>query len=221
MAHVRELFDLTGRVSLVTGGSAGLGLQMATGLAEAGSRLVICSRSAERCDEAARQLESLGVDVLALPCDVSKAEDVERLYAAVIERFGRIDVLVNNAGRTWWASPETMPLDRWQHVMDLNVTGTFICSQVFGRRMIEQGEGRIINIASVSGLRGKDPRVNDSLAYTTSKGAIVNMTRAFAIEWAKDNIRVNAVAPAWVRTGFIAPVLAKPELGSRRSGAVR
>jgi len=197
LAHVRELFDLSGHVSLVTGGSAGLGLQMATALGEAGSALVICSRDREKCDTAARELERLDVDVLAVPCDVSKLDEVERLRDAVVERFGRLHVLVNNAGRTWWASPEAMPLDRWQYVMDLNVTGTFICSQVFGRLMIEHGGGRIVNIASVSGLRGKDPRVNDSIAYTTSKGAIVNMTRDLAVKWARHNVLVNAIAPGF------------------------
>lgn len=197
MATVRELFDLGGRVSLVTGGTAGLGLQMATGLGEAGSSLVICSRNEARCQEAARRLSDLGVEVLALPCDVSRAEEVERLKDAVMQRFGRIDVVVNNAGRTWWAPAEQMPLDRFQHVLDLNVTGTFICAQVFGLVMIEQGGGRIINIASVSGLRGKDPRVNDSVAYTTSKGAVVNMTRDLAVKWARYNVLVNAIAPGF------------------------
>lgn len=170
---------------------------MATGLGEAGSSLVICSRNEARCQEAARRLSDLGVEVLALPCDVSRAEEVERLKDAVMQRFGRIDVVVNNAGRTWWAPAEQMPLDRFQHVLDLNVTGTFICAQVFGRVMIEQGGGRIINIASVSGLRGKDPRVNDSVAYTTSKGAVVNMTRDLAVKWARYNVLVNAIAPGF------------------------
>lgn len=197
MATVWELFNLHGRVSIVTGGSAGLGLQMATGLGEAGSSLVICSRDPERCETASNELRSLGVEVLAVPADVSVPEQVLRLHDAVMARFGRIDVLVNNAGRTWWAAADEMPLDRWQSVMDLNVTGTFICSQTFGRTMITQGGGRIINIASVSGLRGKDPRVNDSIAYTTSKGAVVNMTRDLAVKWARYGILVNAIAPGF------------------------
>lgn len=170
---------------------------MATGLGEAGSNLVICSRDADRCREAEGQLAALGVEVFAHACDVSKPDEVQRLRDAVVGRFGRLDVLVNNAGRTWWASPEEMPLDRWQSVMDLNVTGTFICSQTFGRLMIGQGGGRIINVASVSGLRGKDSRVNDSLAYTTSKGAVVNMTRDLAVKWARHNVLVNAIAPGF------------------------
>ncbi len=130
MASVRELFDLSGRVSVVTGGTAGLGLQMATALAEAGSSVVICSRKKENCDAAAQQLAKVGTPVLAVACDVSRHEEIEALKDQVLNRFGQVDVLVNNAGRTWWASPEDIPLDRWQYVMDLNITGTFLCSQV-------------------------------------------------------------------------------------------
>jgi NAD(P)-dependent dehydrogenase (short-subunit alcohol dehydrogenase family) len=197
MATIRELFDLTGRVSVITGGSAGLGLQMARGLAEAGSRLVICSRNAAHCEEAAAGLGTLGVDVLASGCDVSKADEVERLRNEVMTRFGRVDVLINNAGRTWFAAPEEMPLDKWQYVIDLNVTGTFLCSQIFGREMIRQKRGKIINIASVSGLRGKDPAVHNSIAYNTTKGAVVNMTRDLAVKWAQHNVLVNAIAPGF------------------------
>jgi gluconate 5-dehydrogenase len=197
LATVPELFDLSGRVSVVTGGSAGLGLQMATGLGEAGSALVICSRNETRCEEAARQLRALGADVLAVACDVSDVGQVERLKDAVMDRFGRVDVLVNNAGTTWWAPAEDVALERWQYVMNLNVTGTFMCAQIFGRVMIARGAGRIINIASVSGLRGKDPSVNDSVAYTTSKGAVVNMTRDLAVKWARHNVLVNAIAPGF------------------------
>lgn len=197
MATIRELFDLTGRVSIITGGSAGLGLQMARGLAEAGSHLVICSRNAERCEEAAAGLRKLGVEVLASGCDVSKPDEVERLKNDVMTRFSRVDVLINNAGRAWFAAPEDMPLDKWQYVIDLNVTGTFLCSQIFGREMIRQKRGKIINIASVSGLRGKDPAVHNSIAYNTTKGAVVNMTRDLAVKWAPHNINVNAIAPGF------------------------
>ena len=197
MASVQELFDLTGRVSVITGGSAGLGLQMAHGLAEAGSDLVICSRNAERCEKAAEELRRPGVEVHAVGCDVSKADEVERLKNETMQRFGRVDVLVNNAGRAWFAPPEEMPLDRWQYVIDLNINGTFLCSQIFGREMIKQKRGKIINIASVSGLRGKDPAVHNSLAYNTTKGAVVNMTRDLAVKWAQHNIHVNAIAPGF------------------------
>lgn len=197
MAQVRELFDLGGRVAVVTGGSAGLGLQMATALAEAGSNIVICSRKAEHCEQAAEQLRRLGTGVLAAQCDASKAEEIEALKEQTLKRFGRVDVLVNNAGRAWWSAPEEIPLERWQYVMDLNVTGTFLCSQIFGRVMIQQQRGKIINIASVSGLRGKNPEVHNSLAYNTSKGAVVNFTRDLAVKWARHNILVNAIAPGF------------------------
>lgn len=197
MASVANLFDLGGRVSVITGGTAGLGLQMATALAEAGSSLVICSRKAENCEQAAAQLRKAGADVFAVACDVSKAADIEALKDQALKRYGRVDVLVNNAGRTWWASPEDIPLDRWQYVIDLNVTGTFLCSQIFGRVMIKQRRGKIINIASVSGLVGKNPAVHNSLAYNTTKGALVNFTRDLAVKWAQHNILVNAIAPGF------------------------
>jgi len=197
MTTVTRLFDLTGRIAVVTGGSAGLGLQMATGLAEAGASVVVCSRSAERCEAAARALRETGAEVMAHGCDVSKANEVEALKEAVLARFGRVDILINNAGRTWWAPPEDTPLDKWQYVIDLNITGTFLCAQAFGRQMIRQKGGRIINIASVSGLQGKNPEINDSIAYTTTKGAVVNMTRDLAVKWARYNILVNAIAPGF------------------------
>lgn len=197
MTTVTQLFDLTGRIAVVTGGSAGLGLQIATGLAEAGASVVICSRNAERCEAAAQTLRKTGSEAIAHGCDVSKIGEVEALKDAVLARFGRVDILINNAGRTWWASPEDTPLDKWQYVIDLNITGTFLCAQAFGRQMIQQKGGRIINIASVSGLQGKNPEINDSIAYTTTKGAVVNMTRDLAVKWARHNILVNAIAPGF------------------------
>lgn len=197
MPTVQELMSLKDRVSVITGGGAGLGLQMATALAEAGSHIVICSRKVEKCEEAAQEIEKLGVQVLAMQCDASKEDQIEKLKDAVMDKFGRVDVLVNNAGRAWFAPVEDTPLEKWQYVMDLNITGTFLCSQIFGRIMIKQKRGKIINIASASGLRGKDPKVHDSLSYNTSKGAVVNMTRDLAVKWAPHNIHVNAIAPGF------------------------
>jgi len=168
---------------------------MATALAEAGSDIVICSRRKDHCERAAAELRALGTQVLAVECDVSKADQIESLKDRVCERFGRVDVLVNNAGRTWWAAPEDLPLERWQYVIDLNVTGTFLCSQIFGRVMIKQRRGKIINIASASGLVGKNPAVHNSIAYNATKGAVVNLTRDLAVKWAQHNILVNAIAP--------------------------
>ena len=159
MANVKSLLDLKGRVSVVTGGATGLGLQMATGLAEVGSNVVICSRKLENCEQAAQAIEKLGVKAFAAACDVTKPDQVEALKDATLKKFGRVDVLVNNAGRAWVAPAEEMPLDRWQQVMDLNVTAPFICSQVFGREMIKAQKGSIINIASIAGLRAATPRL--------------------------------------------------------------
>jgi gluconate 5-dehydrogenase len=202
MATVKSLFDLTGRVSVVTGGATGLGLQMATGLAEAGSNIVVCSRKLENCEQAAQAIEKLGVKALAAACDVTQPDQVEAVKEAALKKFGRVDVLVNNAGRAWVAPAEEMPLDRWQQVMDLNVTGPFICSQVFGREMIKAKKGSIINIASIAGLRGRDPKAYDSVVYSTSKGALVNFTRDLAVKWARHNIRVNAICPGF----FVTPL---------------
>jgi len=205
MATVKKLLSLDGRVSIVTGGATGLGLQMATGLAEAGSHIVVCSRKLEACEQAAHELEKCGVMALAVAADVTKPDQVEAVKAATLKKFGHVDVLVNNAGRAWVAPAEEMPLDRWQQVMDLNVTAPFICSQVFGREMIKAKRGSIINIASVSGLRGRDPKAYDSVVYSTSKGALVNFTRDLAVKWAQHAIRVNCICPGF----FVTPLNVK------------
>jgi gluconate 5-dehydrogenase len=202
VATIKELFDLGGRVSVVTGGATGLGLQMATALAEAGSSVVVCSRKLENCEAAAHQLENLGAQALAVACDVTKPGEVEAMKDATLKKFGRIDVLVNNAGRAWAAPPEETPLERWQQVFDLNVTAPFLCAQVLGREMIKQKRGKIINIASVAGLVGRDPVAYNSIAYGASKGALVNFTRDLAIKWAQHNIQVNAICPGF----FVTPL---------------
>jgi len=202
MANVKQLFDLTGRVSVVTGGATGLGLQMATGLAEAGSNIVVCSRKLENCEQAAHGIEKLGVKVLALAADVTKPDQVEAVKDATLKKFGRVDVLVNNAGKAWVAPAEAMPLDRWQQIMELNITAPFICSQIFGREMIKAKRGKIINIASIAGLQGRNPKAYDSIVYSTSKGALVNFTRDLAIKWAPYNIHVNCICPGF----FVTPI---------------
>jgi NAD(P)-dependent dehydrogenase (short-subunit alcohol dehydrogenase family) len=202
MASVKELLNLEGRVSVVTGGATGLGLQMATALAEAGSNVVVCSRKLENCEQAAAGLEKLGVKALGVACDATKPEQVEAVKGATLEKFGRVDVLVNNAGRAWVAPPEEMPLERWQQIMDLNITAPFICSQVFGREMIRAKRGKIINIASIAGLIGRNPRAYSSIVYSTSKGALVNFTRDLAIKWAQHNIHVNCICPGF----FVTPI---------------
>ncbi|MBM3358280.1 MAG: glucose 1-dehydrogenase [Betaproteobacteria bacterium] len=202
MATIKQLMSLEGRVSVVTGGATGIGFQMATGLAEAGSSIVICSRKLENCEEAAHKLEAIGAKALAVGCDVTKPGDVEAMKDATLKKFGRVDVLVNNAGRAWVAPPEDMPLDRWQQVMDLNITAPFICAQILGREMIKKKAGKIINIASIAGLRGRDPDAYNSVVYATSKGALVNFTRDLAVKWAQHNIHVNCICPGF----FVTPL---------------
>ena len=136
MATIQQLINLEGRVSVVTGGATGLGFQMAMGLAEAGSNVVVCSRKLENCETAAHEIEKIGVKALAVGCDVTKPDQVEAMKEAVLTKFDRVDILINNAGRAWAAPPEEMPLDRWQQIMDLNATAPFICSQIFGIGMV-------------------------------------------------------------------------------------
>lgn len=202
MATVRQLMDMEGRVSVVTGGATGIGLQMATGLAEAGSNIVICSRKKENCEEAAHELEKLGVKALAVGCDVTKPDQVDHLKSETLRAFGRVDALVNNAGRAWVAPVEDMPLDRWQQVFDLNITAPFLCAQAFGREMIRVKRGKVINIASIAGLVGRNPKAYNSIAYGSSKGALVNFTRDLAVKWAEHNIQVNAICPGF----FVTPI---------------
>ena len=202
MATVKELMSLEGRVSVVTGGATGLGFRMALGLAEAGSSVVIASRKLEACEEAAHEIEKTGVKALAVACDVTKPDQVAAMKDAVMARFGRVDALVNNAGRAWVAPPEELPLERWQQVFDSNITGPFLCSQALGREMIKAKRGKIINIASIAGLVGRNPKAYNSIAYGASKGALVNFTRDLAVKWAQHNINVNCICPGF----FVTPL---------------
>src|SRR5262249_45003167 len=175
---------------------------MATALAEAGSNVVICSRKLENCEQAAQGIEKIGVKALGLAADVTQPDEVEAVKDATLGKFGRVDVLVNNAGRAWVAPPEEMPLERWQQTMELNITAPFICSQILGREMIKARRGKIINIASVAGLIGRNPRAYNSIVYSTSKGALVNFTRDLAVKWAHHNIHVNCICPGF----FVTPI---------------
>ncbi len=199
MTHVRELFDLSGRVAVVTGGGSGLGRQLAEGLAELGADLVLCARKAERCEQVAGELsEALGVRALGLRCDVADPGEVGELVRRARSELGRIDVLVNNAGTTWGAAPEEMPLEGWQKVIDVNLTGAFLCAQAVGRALIEQGSGgKIVNIASVAGLHGAPAEVMNTIVYHASKGGLIAFTRDLAWKWAGHGINVNAIAPGW------------------------
>ncbi len=195
-----KLFNLKEKTAIVTGGAIGLGHQMALGLAEAGADIAICSRKLERCEEMAHQIESLGVRALALRCDLTHSEEVDQVVNETLRKFGKIDILVNNSGRTWGAPVEELKIEDWKKVIDLNITGTFQFTQRVGREMIRQRGGKIINIASYAGLMGTDPEYLNAIAYNTSKGALIAFTKDLAVKWANYGIRVNAIAPGWFVT---------------------
>jgi NAD(P)-dependent dehydrogenase (short-subunit alcohol dehydrogenase family) len=198
--HVKQLFDLTGKVAIVTGGGRGLGQQIAEGFAEAGANVVVCSRKVEACEEVSKGLMKFGVKSLALKCDVSNPEDVNHVVERTVETFGRIDILVNNSGASWGASVEEMPLEAWQKVINVNLTGTFLMSQAVGKVMLEQQSGKIINIASVAGLKGSNPKVMNAIGYNASKGAVITFTKDLAVKWGPKGIYVNAIAPGFFPT---------------------
>ncbi|CAM3246783.1 SDR family oxidoreductase [Filibacter tadaridae] len=198
--NVLELFNLKGKTAIVTGGGRGLGAQIAEGFAEAGANVVICSRNLDACMEVSDKLKAMGVESIALACDITNQEDVDRVVEETVKRFGSIDILVNNSGATWGAPVVDMPLKAWQKVMDVNVTGTFLMSQAVGKAMIEQQSGKIINIASVAGLGGTNPQFMDTIGYNTSKGAIITFTKDLAAKWGQHNINVNAIAPGFFPT---------------------
>jgi len=197
--NVRQLLDLTGRVALITGGSMGLGRQMAEGLAEMGADLVLCARKKERCENAAEELKAHGVAILALACDVTNPDSIREVVEAAIARFGRIDILINNAGTSWGAPAEEMRLEQWNKVLETNLTGTFLCSQAVGKVMIAQKRGKIINVASIAGMAGSPPELQ-AIGYSASKGGVITFTRDLARKWASHNIHVNAIAPGWFPT---------------------
>lgn len=197
--NVRQLFDLTGRVAVVTGGSIGLGRQMAEGLAEMGASLVLCARKKERCERAAEELKAMGVRTLAIGCDVKSPSSVRDLVDAALGEFGRIDILINNAGTSWGAPIEAMTLEQWNKVIETNLTGTFLCCQAVGKLMAARKRGKIINIASVAGLRGSSPEFQ-AIGYHASKGGVIAFTRDLARKWAIHNVHVNAIAPGWFPT---------------------
>jgi NAD(P)-dependent dehydrogenase (short-subunit alcohol dehydrogenase family) len=192
-----ELFDLSGKVAIVTGGATGIGRQMAEGLAEMGADLVLCARHADRCEQAAEELSALGVRALGLRCDVRDPAEVQAVVDRTRSELGRIDILVNNAGTSWGAPAEDHPLDGWQKVIDVNLTGVFLFAQAAGRVMIDQRSGKIVNISSVAGLGGAPPELMNAIAYTTSKGGVIAFTRDLATKWAQHEINVNAIAPGW------------------------
>jgi len=194
---IQQLFDLKGKTALITGGSRGLGLQMAHALGEAGARVVISSRKESDLEEATAELQAANIDARWIAADGQHEEDIRRLVSETLQRVGDVDILVNNAGAAWGAPAEDHPLEAWDKVMNLNVRGYFLLSQAIAKAsMIPRKQGRIINVASIAGLGG-NPAFMQTIAYNTSKGAVVNFTRALACEWGHLGIRVNAVAPGF------------------------
>ena len=204
---VQQLFDLTGRTALVTGGSRGLGLQMAHALGEAGAKVMISSRKAEDLEQAVAELQDAGIDARWIAADCAKEADIERLANETLHRMGDVDILVNNAGASWGAPAEDHPIEAWDKVMNLNVRGYFLLSQAIARKsMIARRSGRIINIASIAGLNGNPPFMK-TIAYNTSKGAVINFTRALGAEWGAHNITVNAICPGFFPSKMTAGLL--------------
>ena len=216
---VQQLFDLTGQVALVTGGSRGLGLQLAHALGEAGAKIMLSSRKAADLEEAAAELQAAGIDARWIAADCGKEEDIRRLAAETIERMGPIDILVNNAGASWGAPAEEHPVEAWDKVMNLNVRGYFILSQEVAKRcMIPRKKGRILNVASIAGLAG-NPSEMKTIAYNTSKGAVVNFTRALAGEWGEHGITVNAICPGFFPSKMTYGLLEKLGADNMAKGA--
>ncbi len=217
--RIQQLFDLTGQVALVTGGSRGLGLQMAHALGEAGAKIMLSSRKAADLEEAAAQLQAAGIDARWIAADCGKEEDIRRLAAETLERMGNIDILVNNAGASWGAPAEEHPVEAWDKVMNLNVRGYFLLSQEVAKRcMIPRRKGRILNVASIAGLAG-NPSEMKTIAYNTSKGAVVNFTRALAGEWGEYGITVNAICPGFFPSKMTYGLLEKLGADNMAKGA--
>ena len=207
---LKQRLDLSGRTALITGGSRGLGLQIAAGLGEMGARVLLSARKADELEEACAGLGAQGVDASWIVADGALDADVARLAGQAIERLGHVDILVNNAGATWGAPAEDHPVEAWDKVMNLNIRGVFLLTQAIGKAsMIPRQYGRIVNVASIAGLLGNPPELMHTIAYNTSKGALVNFTRALACEWGRYNITVNALAPGFFPSKMTKGVLAR------------
>jgi len=198
--HVKELFDLAGKVAIVTGGGRGIGLEIAEGLAESGACVAITGRRREWLDPAEKRLRELGVDALAIVADVTQPDGIAESLRATVERFGGLDILVNNAGISWGSPSLTHPIEKWRSVIDVNLTGAWLMSQAAAPRMIERGGGIILNVSSITGQLGIEPELQDTVSYNASKGGLDALTRDLAVKWARHRIRVNAIAPGYFHT---------------------
>jgi NAD(P)-dependent dehydrogenase (short-subunit alcohol dehydrogenase family) len=206
MPHIQQLFDLTSRVAIVTGGSRGLGLEMAEGLAEAGASLMLCARREQWLTPALDELRARGFRAEGRVCDVANAADVQAVVDATMAAFGRLDIMVNNAGISWGERPELMAVDKWQKVLDTNLTGAFMFAQAAGREMLKARSGVILNIASVAGLRSAVHGPHYA-AYVASKAGLMGLTRELAASWGPHGIRVNAIAPGFFHSRLADPVI--------------
>ena len=216
MKHPEQRFRLAGRVAVVTGASSGMGVTFAEALAAAGARVVVAARRGERLRELVLEIERHGGEALAVTCDVSREEEVDGLVAATLRAYGAADVLVNNAGFTTVIAAEEQSVEDWRAHLDVNLTGVFLCAQRFGRHMLEEGRGSIVNVASVLGFVASG-QVRQA-AYAASKGGVVNLTRELAAQWARRGVRVNALAPGWFPTEMTADMFGdERSLGWMRS----
>jgi NAD(P)-dependent dehydrogenase (short-subunit alcohol dehydrogenase family) len=196
--NVRQLLDLTGKTAVVTGGSRGLGLQMAQALGEMGAKVALTARKKDELDEAVSHLRKSGSDAVSYVCDLGRRDSIPPVAEQMLKDLKQVDILVNNAGATWGAPAEDHPLEAWDKLVSLNLTGAFVLTQIIGKRsMIPAKWGRVINIASIAGLMGQDKRIVRTLAYNTTKGGLVNFTRALAAEWGEYGITVNAICPGF------------------------
>ncbi len=208
--HVKELFDLSGRVAIVTGGSRGLGKEMAEGLAEAGASLMLCARREGWLTPTLDEFRGRGFTVEGALCDVVRQEQVRAVVEKTLEAYGQVDILVNNAGVSWGARPEEMPLDKWEKVLGVNLTGAFLFAQAAGREMLRLGYGRIVNVSSVSGLQSSADGPH-YVGYAASKAGLLGLTRELAATWGREGIRVNAIAPGFFHSRLADAVIEQAE----------
>ena len=209
--QLMEMFNLKGKTAIVTGGGRGLGKFIATGLAEAGADIVIASRKIENCEDTAAELGKLGVKTLAVKCDMGKEEDITALVDKTMSEFGKIDIVVNNAGVTWGAPTLDFPLDKWDKVFDVNVRGVWILTQKAANIMKDNGGGKFINVSSVYGSRGSLEVAHPAVPYNSSKAAVELLTKNLAVKLASHGIHVNCIAPGFFETDMMAYIF-KPEM---------